>query len=253
MTAEFNKLQDAYSLKIGELENYQSEMEKMKSLAGPTDHDDWTIVKTMDMDGGARSFSKKGEFSLNLNLNYRNQYLKTGSSDMDPMRSENPEIDNLLGYYQSVNEQDCIGSPMEQDPGSRVQTVSKYASKYASNYITVEDFEGSSKETSEKFESVRVGPTRQTKLDSEIKKKLILHDQVQKMELKVGELLPKEESALYLKQLQAEMSPSEANWHSGQGQDAPDIANYNKEERVDIKAFNLTHRENDSLKQKIYQ
>lgn len=40
MTAELNKLQDAYSLKIGELENYQGELEKMKSLAGQTDHDD---------------------------------------------------------------------------------------------------------------------------------------------------------------------------------------------------------------------
>jgi hypothetical protein len=207
----------------------------------------------MDMDGGARSFSKKGEFALNLNLNYRNQYLKTGSSDMDPMRFENPEIDNLLGYYQSADEQDFLSRPMEQDPESHVQTVSKYASKYASNYITVEDFGGSSKETSEKSESVRVGPIRQTKLDSEIQKKLILHDRVQKMERKVGELLPKEESALYPNQLQAEISPSEVNWHSGEGQDAPDLANYISEERVDLKAFNLTQRENNSLKQKIYQ
>jgi hypothetical protein len=253
MTAELNKLQDAYSLKIGELENYHIEIEKMKSLVGPTDHDDWTTVQAMDKDGGARSFSKKGEFALNLNLNYRNQYLKTGSSDFDLMRSENPEIDNLLGCYQSADEQDCLGRPMEQDPGSRVQTVSKYASKYGSNYITVEDFGGSSKETSKKFESLRVGPTRKTKLDSEIQKNLILHDRVQKMERKVGELLPKEESDLYLNQLQAEMNPSEVNWHSDQGQDAPDLANYNSAERVDLKAFNLTQRENNFLKQKIYQ
>jgi hypothetical protein len=201
------------------------------------------------MDGGARSFSKKGEFALNLNLNYRNQYLKTGSSDMDPMRSENPEIDNLLGYYRSADEQDCLGRPMEQDPGSRVQTVSKFAS----NYITVEDFGGSSKESLKKFESERVGPMRQTKLDSEIQKNLILHDRVQKMERKVGELLPKEESALYINQLEAEMTHGEVNWPSNQGQDGPDLTNYNTAERVDLKAFNLTQRENNFLKEKIYQ
>ena len=81
---------------------------------------------------------------------------------------------------------------------------------------------------------------------------MILKEKVFKMERKIEQILSKEQTDIYLKDLNQNLNSANKNNNFVQDQDF-DVANYNSAEKLDLEVFNETKNENNFLKNIIHE